>query len=123
MTGHRKWRDLRRHGSPEHEAASAEWVAQESARIGDRLRDIRRAREMTQVALSQEMGISQTEISRIEHQADLYLSTLQRYAASLGGQLEVTIRFDDLAFPIALSDNEGTDERATEPGRSAVAGN
>jgi DNA-binding XRE family transcriptional regulator len=56
---------------------------------------LREARGVTQTAVAREMGASQPNISRIERQDDLYLSTLEEYVAALGGHLEVNAVFPD----------------------------
>lgn len=56
---------------------------------------IRRARGMTQVALASAMGISQAQITKVEHQADLYVSTLRRFVEAMGGDRELVARFPD----------------------------
>ncbi len=41
------------------------------------------------------LGVTQANISRIEHEEDLYLSTLRGYLAALGAELEVNAVFPD----------------------------
>ena len=71
---------------------------------------LREARGVTQTAVAREMGASQPNVSRIERQDDLYLSTLQEYVAALGGHLEVNAVFPDgiitLVAPGALVPGE-----------------
>ena len=57
------------------------------------LDELRKARQMTQVKLAETLGINQSEVSRIEHRADLYLSTLSEYVEALGGKLEIRAVF------------------------------
>jgi DNA-binding XRE family transcriptional regulator len=59
------------------------------------LDELRKAREMTQVKLAQTLGVNQGEVSKIEHRADLYLSTLAEYVEALGGRLEIRAVFSD----------------------------
>lgn len=66
------------------------------------LRDLRRVRALTQLDLARRLGIKQDGISRIEQRSDLLLSTLRRYVAAMGGELELVARFPDRA-PVALS--------------------
>ena len=47
------------------------------------------------------LGTSQANISRIEHQEDLFLSTLREYVEALGGTLELRAVFDDETVAIA----------------------
>lgn len=56
---------------------------------------LRESRGMTQQCQADTLGVSQANISRIERQEDLYLSTLSNYVAALGGRLEVSAVFSD----------------------------
>lgn len=53
------------------------------------LADLRRARALTQIQMSTTLGVTQAQVSRIEHQTDLYISTLQSYLEAMGGELQV----------------------------------
>jgi transcriptional regulator with XRE-family HTH domain len=59
------------------------------------LADLRRAQASTQQQLAKTLGVNQAWISRVERQTDMYLSTLRSYIEALGGELEVSARFDD----------------------------
>ena len=48
------------------------------------LEELRKARQMTQVKLAESLGVNQSEVSKIEHRTDLYLSTLSEYVEALG---------------------------------------
>jgi DNA-binding XRE family transcriptional regulator len=56
---------------------------------------LREARAATQQQVADTLNVSQANVSRIEHQEDLYLSTLSGYVAALGGRLELTAVFPD----------------------------
>lgn len=58
-----------------------------------RLADLRDRKGVSQEALAEALEVSQANVSRIEHEDDVYLSTLRRYVGALGGQLEITARF------------------------------
>src|SRR5262249_1328087 len=58
------------------------------------LGDLRKARELTQVQLAKWLDVSQAQVSRLENQTDLYLSTLASYVEAMGGGLEVSARFE-----------------------------
>jgi DNA-binding XRE family transcriptional regulator len=60
---------------------------------GLKLAELRRARHMTQETLAQTMGAAQSDISRIEHNADVYMSTLRKYVQAMGGRLELSVTF------------------------------
>ena len=59
------------------------------------LAEMRRSRGVTQRQLAEAMHVSQANISRIEHGEDVQVSTIQRYIAALGGQLELRAVFPD----------------------------
>jgi len=57
------------------------------------LRELREAAGKTQEELAEALNKAQSEISRIESRTDFRLSTLRRYVAALGGELEVVASF------------------------------
>ena len=57
------------------------------------LRELREAAGKTREELAEALKKAQSEISRIEGRSDYRLSTLQRYVAALGGELEVVASF------------------------------
>jgi transcriptional regulator with XRE-family HTH domain len=59
------------------------------------LNELRRARQLSQEQLAEELGATQPEISKIEHRTDMYVSTLRRFVEAMGGQLEIIARFPD----------------------------
>lgn len=90
------WRDQRAR-SAERGAGFEEGVARERAKLdfATRLQTLRETRARSQDALAAAMEVTQANISRIERQEDLKLSTLERYIEALGGRLEVRAVFDD----------------------------
>jgi transcriptional regulator with XRE-family HTH domain len=59
------------------------------------LAELRSQRGVTQQDVAGKLRVTQANISRIEHEEDLYLSTLRGYVAALGGELEVNAVFPD----------------------------
>ncbi len=59
------------------------------------LAELRETRGATQQQVAEDLHSSQANISRIEHQDDLLLSTLRGYVSALGGRLEVTAVFPE----------------------------
>jgi len=59
------------------------------------LRDLRERRGVTQEHVAAQLGTSRPNVSRIEGEDDVRVSTLQRYVAALGGELELVARFPD----------------------------
>ena len=53
--------------------------------------EIRRAAGLTQVELATALGTSQGQISRIERQSDLLLSTLRSYLTALGVEASLVV--------------------------------
>ena len=49
------------------------------------LRELRKARQLTQVSVARQLGISQDGVSRLEQRSDLLLSTLRRTVEAMGG--------------------------------------
>jgi predicted transcriptional regulator len=116
-----KWADLRRQMSPEAQREVQERVD----RTVRHLDEIRRARGMTQVTLASAMGVSQAQITKVEHQADLYVSTLRRFVEAMGGELELVARFPDgesvgviLAEPRDSDDASAQNQRLAETSRA-----
>jgi DNA-binding transcriptional regulator YiaG len=69
------------------------------------LAKIRDESGVTQQEIAASLGISQSSVSqlesRIERHEDLYLSTLGRYVAAMGGHLELTAVFPDRKVNLA----------------------
>ena len=59
------------------------------------LRELRKARQLAQVSVARELGISQDGVSRLEQRSDLLLSTLRRTVEAMGGRLSLIARFPD----------------------------
>ena len=59
------------------------------------LRDLRKARDLTQERMAEMLDIGQDSISRLEQRSDLLLSTLRSYVSAMGGSLELVARFPD----------------------------
>ncbi len=94
MSGHTPWAEIRnkRARTPEQEAAIAEearTILRENA-----LAQLRRRHEITQEELAAALGVSQVNVSRIEHEDDPQLTTLRRFIEALGGELIVQARID-----------------------------
>lgn len=59
------------------------------------LAKLRRALEFTQQQIAASLDTNQSGVSRIEHQTDLFISTLRSYIEAMGGQLELRAVFPD----------------------------
>jgi len=59
------------------------------------LEELRDARRMTQQELARTLQVDQSAISKLEHRTDMYVSTLRRCIAALGGELEIRAVFPE----------------------------
>lgn len=59
------------------------------------MRELRTARNITQVQLAKALGVKQEQVSRIEKRTDLHLSTLRRAIEAMGGELILSAKFRD----------------------------
>jgi DNA-binding XRE family transcriptional regulator len=79
------------------EARAAELITEEMT-----LRELRRARKLTQVRMAKALGITQDGVSRLEKRSDLLLSTLRKTVKAMGGNLSLVAEFPDRP-PVVLS--------------------
>ncbi len=61
------------------------------------LGELRRAVGKAQAEIASALNIKQPSVSKIERQADMYLSTLKSYVEAIGGQLDLVVRFPSRA--------------------------
>jgi DNA-binding XRE family transcriptional regulator len=64
------------------------------------LRQVREARERSQVEMAEKLHINQAAVSKLERRTDMYLSTLRNYIEAMGGKLEIVARFPNKAVRI-----------------------
>jgi ribosome-binding protein aMBF1 (putative translation factor) len=87
----RNFKELRKKMSPQARARS-EAAAKKMIREFP-LAELRNAQNITQVELARRLKIDQSAVSKIEHRADMYLSTLSDVIRAMGGHLEINARF------------------------------
>jgi transcriptional regulator with XRE-family HTH domain len=80
------------------EERAAELIAEEMS-----LRDLRKARKLTQARVAKTLGITQDSVSRLEKRSDLLLSTLRKTVRAMGGEVRIVAKFPDRA-PVVVSD-------------------
>jgi transcriptional regulator with XRE-family HTH domain len=85
-----------------------------------RLADLRDRKGVSQQSLAATLAVSQANVSRIEHEDDVYLSTLRRYVEALGGQLEVTATFGDETEPLTANAADADTSHPLGLGRLSV---
>lgn len=88
------------------EARAAQLIAEEMT-----LREIRKARKLTQQKIARSLHIGQEGVSKIEKRSDLLISTLRGYVEAMGGQLSLVAEFPDRE-PVVLS---GIGKEAPDP--------
>ncbi len=106
-----RWEDIRAEAAKEpgfeeaYEQAGRELVAEI---VEYHLAELRQLRQVTQVELARQLGISQPGLSAIEKRGDVQLSTLRDFVRGLGGHLELTAVFDgDFRVPLVLDATGG----------------
>ena len=70
-----------------------------------RLDEIRKAMSLTQQQMAESLAVSQTAVSKIERQADMYVSTLGRFIEAMGGELRIVAHFPDGDIPIRFTES------------------
>jgi hypothetical protein len=66
------------------------------------LRGIRELLGKTQAEVDDALKISQGQVSETERRLDIRVSTLRRYVASLGGNLELVAHFGSRSYRVTL---------------------
>ena len=76
---------------PADEQAAVEARYQELQQEVEGLRELRQIAGKAQEDIASALNIKQPSVSKIEKQADMYLSTLRSYVEAVGGKLELTV--------------------------------
>lgn len=77
---------------PADEQAAIESRYQELKQEVEGLRELRQIAGKAQEEIATALNIKQPSVSKIEKQADMYLSTLRSYVEAVGGKLELTVK-------------------------------
>lgn len=109
MAKTKNWRDVRAQ-RPLNESRVAVYKRLMDAEI--RLGELRQRRGISQATIADALAVSQPNVSRIEQEDDVYLSTLARYVAALGGQLQIVAVFPDETITVL---------RAPDPSKTSSA--
>jgi transcriptional regulator with XRE-family HTH domain len=74
---------------------SRERIRQRTAQMHSEmaLQELRQALHLTQQELADVLQMNQAAISKLEHQSDMYVSTLRRFVAAMGGELRIVAHF------------------------------
>lgn len=70
------------------------------------LATLRGSQGLTQTQLAKRAKITQSEVSRAELRSDCLVSTLERYASALGGELLLYVEIDGRRYPVAMPSDE-----------------
>lgn len=84
---------LRAKMSPKARAKAEEQTQQHLREMP--LQELRQARKVSQEQMAKSLHTRQSNISRIEKRADMYISTLRNVIKAMGGDLEIVARFPD----------------------------
>ena len=68
---------------------------------------IRRATGLTQTELAANLGVGQGQISKIERQADMLISTLASYLAALGVDAKIVVEVGEQTVTYHLTAGRG----------------
>jgi DNA-binding XRE family transcriptional regulator len=93
------------------EARAAELVAEEM-----NLRQLRKARKLTQARVAKVLGITQDSVSRLERRGDVLLSTLRKTVKAMGGEVRIVAEFPDRG-PVVLFESGDRGKRRRRVGR------
>ncbi len=110
MPGHRPFREIRRGDDDPVRVVRVNALRREAEEEQEAyartLAELRRARAYTQEQLAASLDVPQSQVSRMERQADLYVSTLVRYVEAMGGQVEIVATFEDggARVPLVVGD-------------------
>jgi DNA-binding XRE family transcriptional regulator len=74
------------------------------------LEQLRDALRMTQQELARTLQVDQSAVSKLEHRTDMYVSTLRRCIAVMGGELEIRAVFPQGTVRISQFEHLATDE-------------
>lgn len=88
-----KFSELKNKMSPERQVSAA--ARTQSALITIALQELRTSLNITQEKMAEILAMPEEEVSRLENQEDMSISTLSKYATALGGKLKIVIALPD----------------------------
>lgn len=92
------FRDLRKKLSPDAQRRARKKTANMMSKMA--LHELRQARNFSQEKLAKLLDKKQGSVSRLEKQADMYISTLRHYIEAMGGKLDIVARFSDVEIQV-----------------------
>lgn len=100
----KRWQDIRTQAVAQGHLDGPEILSRKDEMLGEvrafKLAELRAAAGLSQQDVADELQVSQSRISRIEHgELDkTELITLRKFARALGGELELTLKLGDEQF-------------------------
>jgi transcriptional regulator with XRE-family HTH domain len=94
----KKFGELRAKMSPVAQSRAA--ARAEAMLVEMQLRELRKARQATQVDVAKAMNVEQAAVSKLERRDDMYVSTLREYVKALGGELKLVASFPDAEIQV-----------------------
>ena len=95
MSGHKPYSILREETDRDPSRRRRVDAMKRAYEDAERLTAPRKHRNLTQRDAADVLNVSQANVSRIEHEDDVYLSTLRACIEALGGELEINACFPD----------------------------
>jgi DNA-binding Xre family transcriptional regulator len=83
------------------------------------LKTLRAALGKTQTDIAEAAGMAQGDVSRLERREDVKLSTLARYAAALGGTVQVAVVVNGRCYVLDLTSDTDAGHQAVADGSKA----
>ena len=107
--GHRKFSEIRREVPAERRTRID--AIKNRMEAAERLFEVRKELGITQAAVADSLGISQGNVSTLEHREDALISSVRAYIEALGGELVLIGRFGDRDLPVDLRDFATLDDQ------------
>jgi len=98
----RRWSEIARRIDADPERRARVDEHERAMKDAISLHEARAERRLTQGDVAVALQVTQANVSRIERQDDLYLSTLEEYVAALGGRLELHAVFPDRVIALEV---------------------
>ncbi|MCI5066306.1 helix-turn-helix domain-containing protein [bacterium] len=95
----KKWSEVRKK-MPQKAQRESERLARGMIQEIEALHQLRTALNLTQEQIAELVETSQANISKLEKQSDMHVSTLKRYVSALGGKLKLVAEVDGKDYMI-----------------------
>ena len=125
----KKWKEIRDKMSPEARADVDKRVKKAMAEMP--LHEVRLALNLSQQRMAELLEVNQSEISKLEHRTDTYVSTVRSYIEAMGGRLDLVARmpggdvrisnFENIRVGTDAANNDDLERPANGAGRKKVA--